>query len=293
MSIQSEINRISGNVSDALDAIEAKGVTIPSGSNSDDLADLIAQIPSVEIPTYTATIGTLGAYRNYIYYDNVRYLANSSFEFSAGDSCTIRVYGEYGGATIYEDGTQIGTSDSGVTYTYVLPSSDIEIVTSGSGGAARVDITTGGGVSLQAKTNINPTTSSQTITADAGYDGLSSVQINAMPSGSATPAANITGSGASVTVGTNTITLSKTISNTPQVTAGYVSSGTAGNSNVSLVASVNTRSSSDLTISGTTVTAPAGYYSSAASATVPVSTITVSSSNPTGGNNGDVWIKTS
>lgn len=46
MSIQSEINRISGNVSDALDAIEAKGVTIPSGSNSDDLADLIALIVS-------------------------------------------------------------------------------------------------------------------------------------------------------------------------------------------------------------------------------------------------------
>ena len=35
---------------------------------------------------------------------------------------------------------------------------------------------------LQAKTNISPTTSSQTITADNGYDGLSSVQINAMPS---------------------------------------------------------------------------------------------------------------
>ena len=46
MSIQSEINRISGNVSDTLDAIEAKGVTIPSGSNSDDLADLIALIVS-------------------------------------------------------------------------------------------------------------------------------------------------------------------------------------------------------------------------------------------------------
>ena len=35
--------------------------------------------------------------------------------------------------------------------------------------------------SLQAKTNINPSTSSQTIEADSGYDGLSSVQINAMP----------------------------------------------------------------------------------------------------------------
>ena len=38
---------------------------------------------------------------------------------------------------------------------------------------------------LQEKTDIDPTTSSQTISADSGYDGLSSVQINAMPSGTA------------------------------------------------------------------------------------------------------------
>ena len=44
MSISSEITRLSGNVSDALTAIANKGVTVPSGSNSDDLATLIAQI---------------------------------------------------------------------------------------------------------------------------------------------------------------------------------------------------------------------------------------------------------
>lgn len=49
MSIQSEITRISGNVSDSLDAVSAKGVTVPSGSNSDDLAGLIAQIPSSSV----------------------------------------------------------------------------------------------------------------------------------------------------------------------------------------------------------------------------------------------------
>lgn len=44
MSISSEITRISGNVSDALTAIGAKGVTVPSGATSDDLADLIGAI---------------------------------------------------------------------------------------------------------------------------------------------------------------------------------------------------------------------------------------------------------
>ena len=44
MSISSEITRISGNVSAALTAIANKGVTVPSGSNSDDLATLIASI---------------------------------------------------------------------------------------------------------------------------------------------------------------------------------------------------------------------------------------------------------
>lgn len=57
MSIQSEITRISENVSAALTAIEAKGVTIPSGANSDDLADLIAQISGGgSEPTYETTI---------------------------------------------------------------------------------------------------------------------------------------------------------------------------------------------------------------------------------------------
>lgn len=44
MSISSEISRISQNVSDSLAAVAAKGVTVPAGSNSDDLADLIGQI---------------------------------------------------------------------------------------------------------------------------------------------------------------------------------------------------------------------------------------------------------
>ncbi len=163
-----------------------------------------------------------------------------------------------------------------------------------------------GDIELQTKT-VSPTESAQTVLADAGYYALDRVNVNAIPSnyvgsgvtqrtssdltasgatvtapsgyysssatktvasGSATPASSISATGATVSTGTNTLTLSKSVSNTPTVSAGYVSSGTAGNSSVSLTASINTRSSSDLSVSGATVTAPAGYYASAASKAV-------------------------
>ncbi len=44
MSIQTQIDRISGNVSAALSAISEKGVTVPDGSNSDALHELILSI---------------------------------------------------------------------------------------------------------------------------------------------------------------------------------------------------------------------------------------------------------
>lgn len=44
MSIQSEIDRISENVSNALQSVEAKGVSVPEGANSDNLPELINEI---------------------------------------------------------------------------------------------------------------------------------------------------------------------------------------------------------------------------------------------------------
>ena len=115
---------------------------------------------------------------------------------------------------------------------------------------------------MQAKTNINPTTSSKTIYPDTGYDGLSSVQINAISpvrtssdltasgatvfvpagfydsavskdvaSGSATTPATAITANPSLSVDSNglvTASVSKTQSVTPTVSAGYVASGTAG-----------------------------------------------------------------
>ena len=62
MSIATEITRIAKNVSDSLDAVAAKGVTVPSGSTSDDLPDLIASIQIVHYYTgSSAPASSLGA----------------------------------------------------------------------------------------------------------------------------------------------------------------------------------------------------------------------------------------
>ena len=111
------------------------------------------------------------------------------------------------------------------------------------------------------KATIGRSTSAQYINIPPGYNSAGAYYtISAVANGSATPAANISGSSAAITTGTNTITLTKTVSNTPTVSAGYISSGTAGNSNVSLTASVTVNPTP--TASGATVTIPVGYYSS-------------------------------
>lgn len=152
--------------------------------------------------------------------------------------------------------------------------------------------------SYQSKT-VSPTESSQIVSPDSGYDALSSVTVNAISStyvgsgiarksssdltasgatvtvpagyyssqatksvssGSATAPASISGSSATVSTGTNTLTLTKTVSVTPSVSAGYVSAGTAGNSSVSLTASVTTKAAATITPGTTNQTIASGTY---------------------------------
>lgn len=100
--------------------------------------------------------------------------------------------------------------------------------------------------------------SGATVTVPAGY--YSSSASASVASGSATAPATISGTSASVSTGTNTLTLSKTISVTPTVSAGYVSAGTAGNSAVSLTASVTTKGAATITPGTSNQTIASGTY---------------------------------
>jgi len=153
---------------------------------------------------------------------------------------------------------------------------------------ASVNVAGGGTINLQDKTNIDPTTSSQTITADNNYDGLNSVQINAIPSqyiipaGTSTITANGTGidiaAYASVDVAVPSPTLQAKSNITPTESNQTITAdnGYYGLSSVQINAvsstyvgsGIATRSDSDLTLNvgghQVYLTAPAGYYSSGA-----------------------------
>ena len=170
---------------------------------------------------------------------------------------------------------------SGVTYNDV-PSVQIPLAT-GSGNAEFFDVSdatldsnskllngvTAYGASgtkytgnIATKTSSDLTASGATVTAPAGYYATNASK--SVANGSATAPATISGTSATISTGTNTLTLSKTISVTPTVSAGYVSSGTAGTSAVSLTASVTTKGATTYTPTTSDQTIPAGTYLTAA-----------------------------
>ena len=148
---------------------------------------------------------------------------------------------------VYAGTTLIDLTGDDVTAASVLSGKKFHLP---SGAAATGTIAT--------KTASNLTASGATVTVPAGY--YASQATKSVATGSATAPSSISGSSATVSTGTNTLTLSKTVSVTPSVSAGYVSSGTAGNSSVSLTASVTTKAAATITPTTSNQTIAAGTY---------------------------------
>lgn len=111
------------------------------------------------------------------------------------------------------------------------------------------------------KATVSRSTSDQYINIPTGYNGATaSYKISAVVNGTATPTASLSGSSATLTTGINTLTLQKTISNTPNISAGYISSGTAGNTTITLTATVTTKAAATITPTTSNQTIAAGTY---------------------------------
>lgn len=182
------------------------------------------------------------------------------------------------------------TDENSNTLTYIRPQGTKSITSNGTGidvaEYASVDVSVSvPSPMLQTKSvTYTPTTTYQVdeITADAGYDGLEEVDItvNPMPTGTATAPTSISGTTATVSTGTNTLTLTKTVSVTPRITtAGYVSSGTAGNSSVSLTANVTTKGATTYHPSTSNQTIASGTYTTGTQTINAVTTTNLTADN--------------
>lgn len=173
------------------------------------------------------------------------------------------------------------------------------------------------GSNITRRSSTDLTASGATITVPAGY--YSTQTSKSIANGTVTAPSSISETAATISTDTNTLTLTKIVSITPNVTtAGYITAGTAGNATVSLTASVTTKAAATITPSTTNQTIAADTYLTGiqtisgdanlvasnivsgvsifgVSGSYSVATYRTGTTEPTSslGNNGDIYLQTS
>ena len=241
----------------------ASSATITTGTNTITLSKAVSITPSVSAGYISA--GTAG---------NVTVSLTGSATIdptptASGKTVTIPA-GYYTESTTKDVSTGSATGPSSLsgssasittgTNTITLTKTGVTTTPTVSAGYVASATASTATVALTASVTVNPTptASGATVTIPAGY--YSTQTTKSVSSGSSTAPTSISGTSATVSTGTNTLTLTKTVSVTPSVSAGYISSGTAGNSSVSLTASVTTKAAATITPGTSNQTIASGTY---------------------------------
>ena len=256
---------------DPTPTVSGRTVTIPEGYYTEDTTAQVttgsATTPATTVPanpsiSVNATTGLITA------------TASATKSVTPTVSAGYVSSGTAGTVTVSGSNTEQLSTQAGATITPTESEQTAVAAGKYTTGAVKVGAisSTYVGSGITSRSSSSLTASGATVTAPAGY--YASAATKTISTGTVTAPSSISGTSATVSTGTNTITLSKTVSVTPNVsTAGYISSGTAGNSSVSLTASVTTKGATTYNTSTNNQTIASGTY---LTGTQTISGVTVS-----------------
>lgn len=212
-------------------------------------------------PKRTATITKAGKHdeRGELYseirYNGTNYYSlNSTFQFTPGDTATIYIRLYNSGSIIIDiDGnTVVNTTAQSYSYSYTLPDNNINIELENNNASNHIYV-------------MNSAMTPLTVTQNGTYVAPSGTGYTPVTVNVSTPTPSYQSKAATPSETAQTITPDTGYDALSQVSISAVSSTYVGSG-------ITRRSSTDLTASTSTITAPAGYYASAASKTVSAGT---------------------
>ena len=212
-----------------------------SGSKTSQLATIAAttytpnKVSTQEIPAgkYTTGIQTIGKIPDeYIVPSGTKSITSNGTSIDVTSYASVNVAVPSQSATLQSKTKSYTPSETAQSETV---SAD-----AGYDGLSSVDVSVGAisstyvGSGIDRRDSTNLSASGATVTAPAGY--YESAATKTISSGTATAPASISSSGATASDNGTNVVLTKTVSVTPSVTAGYIASGTAGNCAITMQA---------------------------------------------------------